>query len=170
MRSPPVAERRLKSGIDPPRKSGGRFSVAPRRARGSSARRFRALKRPATRGHRSAMVPRRPTRRSAGTTPIPTVDSLGIPPFGIGLTPVALGRRPADEGGKPGRGELRTGGRCRNRLPLVEWRSGAPPTCGCTVRHTWLAETAFGRSFILVTRNCRDFNRITGLKVDNWFD
>jgi predicted nucleic acid-binding protein len=34
----------------------------------------------------------------------------------------------------------------------------------------WLAGVAFGRNFIFVTRNRRDFDRITGLKVENWFD
>ena len=33
----------------------------------------------------------------------------------------------------------------------------------------WLAGVAFGRNFIFVTRNRRDFDRITGLKVENWF-
>lgn len=33
----------------------------------------------------------------------------------------------------------------------------------------WLAGVAFGRNLTLVTRNRRDFDRITGLKVENWF-
>lgn len=33
----------------------------------------------------------------------------------------------------------------------------------------WLAGTAFNRSFNSVTRNRRDFDRITGLSIQNWF-
>jgi tRNA(fMet)-specific endonuclease VapC len=33
----------------------------------------------------------------------------------------------------------------------------------------WLAGVAFGRNLTLVTRNRRDFDRITGLKVEDWF-
>jgi tRNA(fMet)-specific endonuclease VapC len=34
----------------------------------------------------------------------------------------------------------------------------------------WLAGMAFNRNFTFVTRNRRDFDRITGLKVENWFE
>jgi tRNA(fMet)-specific endonuclease VapC len=34
----------------------------------------------------------------------------------------------------------------------------------------WLAGVAFAQNFTFVTRNRRDFDRITGLKVENWFD
>jgi tRNA(fMet)-specific endonuclease VapC len=34
----------------------------------------------------------------------------------------------------------------------------------------WLAGVAVGRNLTFVTRNRRDFNRITGLKVENWFE
>ena len=34
----------------------------------------------------------------------------------------------------------------------------------------WLAGVAVGRKLTFVTRNRRDFNRITGLKVENWFE
>jgi tRNA(fMet)-specific endonuclease VapC len=34
----------------------------------------------------------------------------------------------------------------------------------------WLAGVAFGRNLTLVTRNRRDFDRITGLKAENWFE
>ena len=34
----------------------------------------------------------------------------------------------------------------------------------------WLAGVACGRDLTFVTRNRRDFNRITGLKVENWFE
>ncbi len=34
----------------------------------------------------------------------------------------------------------------------------------------WLAGVAFNRNLILVTRNRRDFDRITGLKIQNWFE
>ena len=34
----------------------------------------------------------------------------------------------------------------------------------------WLAGVAFARNFTFVTRNRRDFDRIMGLKVENWFD
>ena len=34
----------------------------------------------------------------------------------------------------------------------------------------WLAGVAFGRNLTFVTRNRRDFDRVTGLKVENWFE
>ncbi len=34
----------------------------------------------------------------------------------------------------------------------------------------WLAGVAFHRNLTLVTRNRRDFDRITGLKLENWFE
>jgi tRNA(fMet)-specific endonuclease VapC len=34
----------------------------------------------------------------------------------------------------------------------------------------WLAGVAFGRNFTFVTRNRRDFDRVAGLKVENWFE
>jgi tRNA(fMet)-specific endonuclease VapC len=37
----------------------------------------------------------------------------------------------------------------------------------CAVQDMWLAGVAFGRNLTFVTRNRRDFDRITGLKVEN---
>jgi len=34
----------------------------------------------------------------------------------------------------------------------------------------WLAGVAFGRTLTFVTRKRRDFDRLIGLKVENWFD
>jgi predicted nucleic acid-binding protein len=34
----------------------------------------------------------------------------------------------------------------------------------------WLAGVSFVRNLTFVTRNRRDFDRITGLKVENWFE
>jgi tRNA(fMet)-specific endonuclease VapC len=34
----------------------------------------------------------------------------------------------------------------------------------------WLAGVAFGRNLTFVTRNRRDFDRVTGLKLENWFE
>jgi tRNA(fMet)-specific endonuclease VapC len=34
----------------------------------------------------------------------------------------------------------------------------------------WLAGVALGRNLTFVTRNRRDFDRVTGLKVENWFE
>ena len=34
----------------------------------------------------------------------------------------------------------------------------------------WLAGVAFQRNLTFVTRNRRDFDRITGLQVENWFE
>lgn len=34
----------------------------------------------------------------------------------------------------------------------------------------WLAGVAFARDLTFVTRNRRDFHRVTGLKVENWFE
>ena len=38
------------------------------------------------------------------------------------------------------------------------------------LQDVWLAGVAFGRNLTFVTRNRRDFDRITGLKVENWFE
>ena len=37
------------------------------------------------------------------------------------------------------------------------------------VQDVWLAGVAFRRDLVFVTRNGRDFDQITGLKVENWF-
>ena len=34
----------------------------------------------------------------------------------------------------------------------------------------WLAGVAFSRNLTFVTRNRKDFDRVTGLKVENWFE
>jgi len=34
----------------------------------------------------------------------------------------------------------------------------------------WLAGAAFNRNLTFITRNRRDFDRVTGLKVENWFE
>ena len=34
----------------------------------------------------------------------------------------------------------------------------------------WLAGVAYDLGYTMVTRNRRDFDRITGLKLENWFD
>jgi tRNA(fMet)-specific endonuclease VapC len=34
----------------------------------------------------------------------------------------------------------------------------------------WLAGTAYRHNLTLVTRNRRDFDRVRGLKIENWFD
>jgi predicted nucleic acid-binding protein len=48
--------------------------------------------------------------------------------------------------------------------PLV--RSGQ----NVALQDIWLAGVAFNRNLTFVTRNRRDFDRVTGLKVENWFD
>ena len=48
--------------------------------------------------------------------------------------------------------------------PLVGWGQHL------ALQDIWLAGVALGRNLTLVTRNRRDFDRITGLKVENWFE
>ncbi len=38
------------------------------------------------------------------------------------------------------------------------------------LQDVWLAGVAFGRNLTFVTRNRRDFDRITDLRVENWFE
>jgi len=48
------------------------------------------------------------------------------------------------------------------------------PLVGCgqnlALQDNWLAGVSFVRNLTFVTRSRRDFDRITGLKVENWFE
>ena len=39
-----------------------------------------------------------------------------------------------------------------------------------SLQDIWLAGVAYGRDLTLVTRNRRDFDRVPGLKLENWFE